>query len=333
MSAALVGRVLRSRLGHGDPNVRLLFTVVAEETGSPRQRDPDGWVRLGIRELAGRIGCDHATVPDVIDRAEQQGLKVDWPGPNRRLGYLLPADLYPDGEQVKGRPRPPRTGPETGGTVAPVSAPESGGTMPPVSPPPGPQSGGITPPEVVAPRHHVPSLTRTGTAEDIAPGGADDDDPPPASARSFVRETGLGSDPCAVTTLGAGDGERGRQPDKAAGTNAHPKPAYTEPGTWTAERRADWIIYAVGCIRAGINPHTGQPDRLPPETREPRARAYLNTIAREDLSLVRARLQSGETPPGYQPFLPKWAEGGPPHTADPDPDADCAECPPVEASG
>jgi hypothetical protein len=319
MSAALVGRVLRSGLGRGDPTVRLLFVVVAEETGSPRQRDPDGWVRLGIRQLAGRIGCDHATVPDVIDRAEREGLKVDWPGPNRRLGYLLPADLYPDGEEVKGRPRPPRTGAQTGGTVAPVSAPESGGTTPPVSPPPAPQTGGTTPPEVVAPRHHVPSLNPRGTGEDAPPGGADDDDSAPAPARSFVPSSASGVDPSAVTTPGAWDGERGRQPDNAAGTNAHPKPAYTEPGSWTPERRKAWIAWKAEEIRRTKG------DRA--------ANAYLAPIVREDLSLERARLHSGESPPGYRPFLPKWAEGGPPVTADPDPEP-CEDCPPGEvASG
>lgn len=156
MSGKLVGRVLRSSYGCGDPNVRLLFLTIAEEHGNPRQKDPDGWIRLGIRQLADRIGCDHATVPDVIDRAEDAGLKVDWPGPKRRLGYMLPPDLYPDGEQVKSRPRPR----PTGGTVAPGSEPSQP-----------PQTGGIVPPDLAAPCHHVPSVTPSSTGEAVQPGG------------------------------------------------------------------------------------------------------------------------------------------------------------------
>lgn len=94
MSASLVGKVLRSDLGAGDPNVRLLFLAVAEETGNPKQKDPDGWVRLGTRLLAARIGCDSGrTVNSVIARAEKEGLQVDRPGPRRRMGYKLPEQL------------------------------------------------------------------------------------------------------------------------------------------------------------------------------------------------------------------------------------------------
>jgi hypothetical protein len=90
VSAPLVGKVVRSDLGAGDPNVRLLFLVIAEETGSPRQKDPDGWVWLGMRQLAARIGCGLDTVPDVVVRAEKAGLAVDRPGPGQRMGYRLP---------------------------------------------------------------------------------------------------------------------------------------------------------------------------------------------------------------------------------------------------
>jgi len=108
VSIPLSARVWKSAYGRNDPNVRLLFLAVAEHTGHPRQKDPDGWVRLGMRFLADQIGCTVGTVPFVVDRAEAAGLKVDWPGPKARLGYMLPADLYPEGKHVKGRPRPER---------------------------------------------------------------------------------------------------------------------------------------------------------------------------------------------------------------------------------
>jgi hypothetical protein len=95
VSGQLVGRVLKSDLGAGDANVRLLFVVVAEATGHPRQTDPDGWVRLGTRLLADLIGCnDGKTVNAVIARAEKQGLQVDRPGPNRRMGYRIPPEVW-----------------------------------------------------------------------------------------------------------------------------------------------------------------------------------------------------------------------------------------------
>jgi hypothetical protein len=151
VSVKLSSRVWKSRYGRNDPTVRLLFLAIAEEYGSPRQKDPDGWVRLGMRQLAARIGCDVGTVPDVVDRAEDEGLKVDWPGPRRRLGYLLPADLYPDGEQVKGRPRPRRILLPSVGTVAADEDP----------PPPLP-SVGTTPTGLLAPCQHVPSVQPVG---------------------------------------------------------------------------------------------------------------------------------------------------------------------------
>jgi hypothetical protein len=78
------------------------------------------------------------------------------------------------------------------------------------------------------------------------------------------------------------------------------------------------VSRAVARIRAGLDVYTGRPDGLDPATREPRARGYLARVVAEDLAAERARLQSGETPPGYRPFLPKWAEGGPPVRGHPD---------------
>jgi hypothetical protein len=151
MSVRLSTKVWKSRYGRNDPTVRLLFLAIAEEHGSPRQKDPDGWVRLGMRQLAERIGCDIGTVPDVVDRAEDEGLKVDWPGPRRRLGYMLPADLYPDGEQAKGRPRPRR-----------ITLPSVGMTATDEDPAPTLPSVGTTPTDLLAPCQHVPSVTPVG---------------------------------------------------------------------------------------------------------------------------------------------------------------------------
>jgi hypothetical protein len=75
---------------------------------------------------------------------------------------------------------------------------------------------------------------------------------------------------------------------------------------------------ALGRIRAGLDVRTGRPDGLDPATREPRARGYLARVVAEDLTAERVRLQSGETPPGYPGFLPRWAEGGPPGRDRPD---------------
>jgi len=168
VSAKLFGRAVRSAYGRGDPNVRLLFLMIAEEHGNPKQKDPDGWVRLGARTLAERIGCDLGTVPDVIDRAEDEGLKLDWPGPKSRLGYMLPPDLYPEGEHVQGRPRPRRTV-GMGATDA--------------DPAPPPLTVGTVPTDLLAPRQHDPSVTpggREGAPEQ--PAAADDDDQPSTAA-------------------------------------------------------------------------------------------------------------------------------------------------------
>jgi hypothetical protein len=138
VSGPLVGRVLRSDVAPGDPNVRLLFVVIAEETGSPRQKDPDGWVRLGMRELATRIGCGLDTVPDVVVRAQEAGLQVDRPGVGRRMGYRLPPELLGPREHSRGRLRasPPR------------------------------RTVGTTPTEVLGPSKHVPSVTQMGDKQE-----------------------------------------------------------------------------------------------------------------------------------------------------------------------
>jgi hypothetical protein len=131
VSGPLVGRVIRSRIAPGDPNVRLLFIVIAEETGHPRQKDPEGWVRLGMRELAARMACGLDTVPDVVVRAEKAGLELDRPGAGRRMGYRLPPELLGQREHSKGRPRASRPG----GSV------------------------GTSPTEVLGPSQYVPSVT------------------------------------------------------------------------------------------------------------------------------------------------------------------------------
>jgi hypothetical protein len=94
MSVELSDRVWKSAYGRGDPTVRLLFLTVADLHGHPDYTDPDGWVRIGTRLLADRIGCDGGrTVNAAIARAEKEGLQVDRPGLKRRMRYKLPADL------------------------------------------------------------------------------------------------------------------------------------------------------------------------------------------------------------------------------------------------
>jgi hypothetical protein len=144
VTAKLVNKVLRSGLAVGDPNVRLLLVVIAEEDGNPQQKDPDGWIRLGIREIAGRVGCDHGTVLDLVERAEKLGLRVDRPGEKRRMGYKLPEQLVAGGHQIAGQ--------ASGGATPPV---EEGGKR---------RSGGTTPPDLVAPHHHDPPVTTGGGA-------------------------------------------------------------------------------------------------------------------------------------------------------------------------
>jgi hypothetical protein len=136
MSGPLVGKVVRCDLGAGDPNVRLLFLVIAEETGNPKQKDPDGWVRLNMRKLAARIGCDVGTVPDVVVRAEKAGMQVDRPGPKRALGYKLPEHLLAGGQQIRGRPRPATASPSVGTTPTDLLAPrqQEYPSVPPVPP-------------------------------------------------------------------------------------------------------------------------------------------------------------------------------------------------------
>jgi hypothetical protein len=149
VSGRLVGRVLRSRLGAGG-NERLLLVAVAEELHDNR---PAAFVTLGVRTLADRLECDHATVPDVVKRAERLGvLKVKRPGRNRRWSYRIRWRLL--AMDPKQRPKPAE---ETVGTVPTVAGPRSVGIAPTDGGRPGADpSVGTVPTEVLAPRQHDP---------------------------------------------------------------------------------------------------------------------------------------------------------------------------------
>jgi hypothetical protein len=104
VSVRLSDRVWKSAYGCGDPTVRLLFLAVADLCGDPKYTDHDGWVRIGTRLMARRIGCDGGkTVNSVIVRAEKEGLQVDRPDLKQRMGYKLPADLLAPPQQMRRR--------------------------------------------------------------------------------------------------------------------------------------------------------------------------------------------------------------------------------------
>jgi hypothetical protein len=164
VSGRLVGRVLRSKLGAGG-NERLLLVAVAEELHDNR---PAAFVTLGVRALAERLECDHATVPDVIKRAERLGvLKVRRPGPNRRWSYRIRWRLL--AMDPKQRPKPAE---ESVGTVPTVAGPRSVGIAPTDGARPGAaRSVGTVPTEVLAPRQHDPvrNLSHPGADGERAP--------------------------------------------------------------------------------------------------------------------------------------------------------------------
>jgi hypothetical protein len=154
---------------------------------------------------------------------------------------------------------------------------------------------------------HTPSSDRSVTPEGPVSPAQIEASSDPVTLRRYVR-----SNPTTGSAFTHPESEpaaaEGQQP---TGTNERAL-AWEPPGSWSEEHRAAMVNQALARIRAGLDVRTGQPDGLDPATRERRARGYLARVVGEDLTAERARLQSGETPPGYPGFVPKWAEGGPP---------------------
>jgi hypothetical protein len=143
---------------------------------------------------------------------------------------------------------------------------------------------------------HMPSSDRSVTPDGPVSPGQIEGTSDPVTLRRYVRSNpGTGS-----TFIHPESDHEGVQQLTAELTNQLPE---GEPA---------WLPRKVARDHARIE-RTEGPDR---------ARRYLATVIADwtsrTLAAERARLQSGETPPGYRPFLPKWAEGGPPVPDHPD---------------
>ena len=161
-----MGKVIRSPIAAGDANVRMLLVVIADETGNPKQKDPDGWVELGMRTVAERIGCDLGTAHDVIKRAEKLGLEVERPGEKRRMRYRLPEQLLAGGQQMEGVR-----------SVGTTPTDEGGGEW---------RSVGTVRTDLLAPRQHDPSVTPTGDAATTVATGSPQSKPDGFAASSLA---------------------------------------------------------------------------------------------------------------------------------------------------